>query len=46
MNWFMVAGGLLWIGSAVQAFYQGQILMGIVSLCYAGAQFALGGVKG
>jgi hypothetical protein len=41
MNYFVFAGGVLWIGGAFQAYAQGNKTMVIVSICYAVAQFAL-----
>jgi len=45
LNWFIVASGVLWVAGGVQAFVEGNWQMGVVSLAYAVAQFALAGVK-
>jgi hypothetical protein len=45
MNYFIVAGGILWICGAVQAYQQGNKIMVIVSLAYATSQFALAFAK-
>jgi hypothetical protein len=41
MNWFILLGGILWLCGAVQAYYQGNYRMAIVSIAYAISQFAL-----
>jgi hypothetical protein len=45
LNWFIVAGGVLWVAGAVKAFGEGNWRMGVVSLAYAVSQFVLAGVK-
>ena len=41
MNWFVVIGGILWLGGAIQYWYKGNNRMAVVAICYAIAQFAL-----
>lgn len=45
MNWFMLIGGALWLGAAVQAHFQSNWQMVIVSIAYAISQFALATVR-
>ena len=45
MNWFVLAGGLLWMGAAAQWSYDGNLRMAGVAICYAVSQFILMGMK-
>lgn len=45
MNWFVITSGILWIGAAAQASYQGNWRLAVVGVCYACATFALEGIK-
>lgn len=45
MNWFILAGGVLWVCGAVSYYSNGNWRMTIVSICYAISQFALTGAK-
>lgn len=45
MNYFVMAGGVLWICGAVQAYLQGNSVMVVVSIAYATSQFALAFAK-
>lgn len=41
MNYFVLGGGLLYLGAAVQYFWQGNAPMGFVFISYAVANFTL-----
>lgn len=45
MNWFVLVGGLLWLGGAVNWYIQGNYRMVVVAIAYAISQFALTGAK-
>ena len=45
MNWFVLAGGALWLGAAVQWAMDGNYRMAWVAVCYAASQFALMGAR-
>ena len=45
MNWFVLLGGALWLGGAVQYYWAGNWRMAVVAICYAVAQFALMGAE-
>lgn len=45
MNYFVLVGGALWLGAAVQAYINGNYRMVIVAIAYAVSQFALTGAK-
>jgi len=45
VNYFVLIGGLLWLGGSVQYYLQGNYRMVIVAIAYACAQFALVGAK-
>ena len=45
MNYFILAGGLLWLGGAVQYYVNDNYRMAIVAIAYAISQFALMGAE-
>lgn len=45
MNWFVLAGGLLWLAGAVQYWRLDNWRMAIVAVAYAISQFCLMGAK-
>jgi hypothetical protein len=45
MNYFVLIGGILWLGGAVQYYWHNNYRMAIVSIAYACAQFALVNAK-
>ena len=45
VNYFILVGGGLWLGAAVQAYINGNYRMMVVAIAYAVSQFALTGAK-
>jgi len=45
MNWFIIAGGFLWLAGAGVATIEGNYKMAVISVCYAVAQFVLANIK-
>ena len=45
MNWFVLAGGILWLFGAGEYYVNGNWRMMIVAIAYAISQFALMGAK-
>jgi len=43
MNYFILIGGILWLGGAFQYYWNGNYRMTIVAVAYACSQFALMG---
>jgi hypothetical protein len=45
MNYFVLVGGALWLGGAVQWYIAGNYRMAVVAVAYSISQLALMGVK-
>ena len=46
INWFIFAGGMLWLIGAGSSLLEGDWKMATISTAYAIAQFVLAGIKG